>query len=72
MKILIIFLSVLSIALIVFNGTKLNFEALLEGESYTAVLTIVAALCALILLQILRVSKKIETNFRGQIISDNH
>ena len=31
-----------------------------EGESLTAMITILAALCAIILLQILRISKKIE------------
>ena len=61
MKLLSLILTVIAIALIVFNTTKLNFEALFEGESYTAVLTIIAALCAIILLQILRISKKIET-----------
>ena len=60
MKKLILILSILTLILVAFNATKLNFDALLEGESYTAVLTIIAGLCALILLQILRVSKKIE------------
>ena len=60
MKIFTLILSIIAIVLIIFNATKLNFEALLEGESYTAVLTIIAALCAVILLQILRMSKKIE------------
>ena len=50
----------MALGLAVFNATKLNFDALFEGESYTAVLTIIAALCAVILLQILRISKKIE------------
>ncbi|WP_111685025.1 hypothetical protein [Winogradskyella tangerina] len=61
MKIFIWILTILALALIVFNSTKLNFDALFEGESYTAILTIIAALCAIILLQILRLSKKIET-----------
>ncbi|WP_296314726.1 hypothetical protein [Winogradskyella sp. UBA3174] len=60
MKILILILTVLAISLIIFNATKLNFEALLQGESFTAVITIVAALCTITLLQILRISKKIE------------
>ena len=60
MKLFIPIASVIAIALIIFNATKLNFEALFEGESFTAVITIVAALCALVLLQILRISKKIE------------
>jgi uncharacterized integral membrane protein len=61
MKILTIILSVIAVALIIFNATKLNFDALFSGESYTAILTIIAAFCAIILLQVLRISKKIET-----------
>ena len=61
MKIFTLILSLVAIGLIIFNATKLNFEALLEGESFTAIITILASLCAIILLQILRVSKKIET-----------
>ena len=60
MKILTLVLSILAIGLVIFNATKLNFEGLFEGESFTAVVTIIAALCAILLLQILRVSKKIE------------
>jgi hypothetical protein len=60
MKIFTLILTFIAVALVAFNATKLNFEALLTGESYTAVLTIIAALCAIILLQILRISKKIE------------
>ncbi|WP_339751268.1 hypothetical protein [uncultured Winogradskyella sp.] len=60
MKIFTIALTIIAIALIIFNATKLNFEALFEDESYTAILTIIVALCAIILLQILRISKKIE------------
>ncbi len=61
MKIAITILSVIALALTFFNATKLDFNNLLEGESFTAVLTIVAALCAVLLLQILRLSKKIES-----------
>lgn len=61
MKIFTLILSLIAVGLIVFNATKLNFDALFEGESYTAIITIIAGLCALILLQILRLSKKIET-----------
>ena len=60
MKIFIPIASIIAIALIIFNATKLNFDALFEGESFTAVITIIATLCALVLLQILRISKKIE------------
>lgn len=61
MKIFIWILSAIAAGLIIFNATKLDFNALFEGESYTAVLAIIAGLCAIILLQILRISKKIET-----------
>lgn len=60
MKVFTLIASILAIGLIAFNATKLNFDALFKGESFAAVLTILAALCAIILLQILRVSKKID------------
>ncbi|GGW58675.1 hypothetical protein DFQ11_101945 [Winogradskyella epiphytica] len=60
MKIFTLILSIIAVALVIFNATKLNFDALFEGESHTAIITIVAACCALVLLQILRLSKKIE------------
>lgn len=60
MKIFTIILTVIAVALIIFNATMLNFDALFEGKSQAAVITIVAAMCAILLLQILRISKKIE------------
>ncbi len=60
MKIFNIIFTILAVGLIVFNATKLDFDALFQGESFTAVLTILGALCAIILVQVLRISKKIE------------
>ena len=60
MKIASIILSVVALGLIAFNVTKLNFSHLFEGESIVAMITIVLSLCAILLLQILRVSKRIE------------
>jgi len=60
MKILTIILSIVAIALIIYNATKVDLDTPFEGESISAIITIVAAICALLLLQILRVSKKIE------------
>lgn len=60
MKILSIVLTVIAIAIIGFNVTKLNFNHLFVGESMVALITIVLSLCAIILLQILRISKRIE------------
>lgn len=66
MKIFIWVLTIISVGLVIFNTTKLNFSALLTGESQTAVITIVSAFCAIFLLQILRISKKIETLSKKQ------
>lgn len=52
--------TIIAIALIIFNATKLNFDALFRSESATAAMTIIAALCVIVLLQIFRISKKIE------------
>ncbi len=60
MKILTIIISVLALALIVFNFTKVNFESPFEGESMIALITILAALCAIVMMLILRISKRIE------------
>ena len=60
MKIFTTILSVIAVGLIIYNATKLNFSALFEGESSIAMITILASLCAILLLQILRISKKIE------------
>jgi len=65
MRILITVLTTIAVLLIAFNATKLDFNNLFEGESFTAIITIVSALCAIILLQILRLSKKIEKLQKG-------
>lgn len=60
MKYLIIIFSIIAIALIAYNVTLIDFSAPFEGQSTVALITIFAALCAIVLLQILRISKKIE------------
>jgi hypothetical protein len=65
MKIFTTILSVIAVGLIIFNATQLNFEALFEGKSMIAIITILASLCAILLLQILRISKKIEAKKKG-------
>ncbi|TYB76065.1 hypothetical protein ES677_09810 [Bizionia gelidisalsuginis] len=64
MKIFTYILSAIAIALLIFNVTKLDFDSLFEGESVVALITIFASLCALALLQILRISKAIEKKSR--------
>lgn len=65
MKIFTLILNIIAVGLIIFNATKLNFEGLFQGESMIALITIIAALCAILLLQILRISKKIEAKSKG-------
>ena len=60
MKILTLIISILAFALIIFNFTKVDFNAPFEGESITALITILAGFCAIFLMLILRVSKRIE------------
>ncbi|HLV13541.1 MAG TPA: hypothetical protein VKY41_00030 [Xanthomarina sp.] len=60
MKIFKILLSLISVGLIIYNLTQVNFNAPFEGDSIIAFITILAAMCALVLLQILRISEKIE------------
>jgi uncharacterized integral membrane protein len=64
MKIFKILLSIIAIALIIYNFTKVDFNAPFEDDSLTAFITILASMCALILLQILRLSKKIEKHVK--------
>ncbi|WP_248724395.1 hypothetical protein [Seonamhaeicola sp. ML3] len=60
MKIASVVIIVLAVIMAIFNFTKIDFKAPLEGESMVAVITVVAALCAILLMAILRVSKRIE------------
>lgn len=53
-------LSVIALGLVIFNFTKVNFDAPFEGDSMIAVITIVASLCVILMMGILRVSKRIE------------
>ncbi|SEP71355.1 hypothetical protein SAMN05421824_0127 [Hyunsoonleella jejuensis] len=55
---------ILALGLGIFNATKLNFDALFEGESIVSLITIVSALCAIILMLILLTSKRIEEKLK--------
>lgn len=60
MKIFTIILSIIAIGLITFNVTKIDFDTPLEGESIVALIAILASLAVIVLLQVLRISKRIE------------
>lgn len=65
MKIFIYILMLLSLGLVVYNATMLDFGHLLEGESSIAAISVLAGLCSLLLLTILLVSKKIASKTKG-------
>ena len=66
MKIFTLVLSVIALGLIVFNFTQVNFDAPFEGDSIVAVITIVASLCVIMMMAILRTSKRIEQKVKGR------
>ncbi|KAB8151507.1 hypothetical protein EZY14_018470 [Kordia sp. TARA_039_SRF] len=51
---------IIAILLSIYSATKLDFDNLLEGESMVAVISIVAALCAILIILIYLTSKKIQ------------
>lgn len=59
MKIFTYILIAAAAALLTYNITKINFESPLQGDSSVALIGVVACLCAIVLLLILLVSKKI-------------
>lgn len=66
MKIASIIFHIIAITLIIFNITKVNFETPFEGESVIALITILASICVILLLQILRLSKRIENYIKNK------
>ncbi|EGV43784.1 hypothetical protein BZARG_1221 [Bizionia argentinensis JUB59] len=66
MKIFTLILSLIAIVLIGFNVTQIDFSAPFADKSMVAIITIIASLCALTLLQILMVSKKIQQKSKSK------
>lgn len=56
---------VLAIALSIYNATKLDFNNLLQGDSLVATISIVAAMCVIMILLIFLTSKKIEEKVKN-------
>jgi len=60
MKAFTYILSAVAAIFVVFNLTQIDFSSPFGDDSIVAVITVVAGLCAILLLTILRVSKSIE------------
>ena len=65
MKIFTNLLILIAIALIIFNVTLLDFDKPFEGNSMVALIGIVAAFCAVFILLIFKMSKKIEEKLKN-------
>lgn len=59
MKAFNIIFTILAVGLIIFNSTQVDFNNPFEGESVVALITVFTSLCAIALLQVLRLSKKV-------------
>lgn len=59
MKIFIYILIAFAIGLLIFNLTQVDFAAPFEGTSKIALISVLACACAVILLIILQISRKI-------------
>lgn len=66
MKVFTTILILIAVGLIIFNLTLLDFEKPLEGNSLVALIGIVASFCAVFILLIFRMSKKIEDQLKKQ------
>lgn len=66
MKIFTILIIIIGLALISFNITQVNFSAPFAGESLVALITIMASLCAVLIMLILLVSKRIEQKVKAR------
>lgn len=60
MKYFIYFIIIASAALGIFNATKINLNSPFEGESIVGLITVLASLCAIALMLILLVSRRID------------
>ncbi|MEM5566563.1 hypothetical protein WNY78_15680 [Psychroserpens sp. AS72] len=66
MKYFTIIVTIIAAGLIIYNSTMLDFNNLFEGQSIVALITIFASLCAIILLQVLRLSKRVDNKLKGR------
>jgi hypothetical protein len=66
MKIFTTILIAIALLLIAYNVTLIDFKKPLEGNSAVALIGIVAALCAVLILLIFKMSKKIEDKLKNQ------
>ncbi|MBQ4805467.1 hypothetical protein J8L88_21575 [Aquimarina sp. MMG015] len=65
MKYFIYALIVIAISLIIYNATVLDFSNILQGDSKTALISILGSACVVVLLTILLVSRAIQQKHKN-------
>ena len=65
MKIFTYILIIIAVSLIIFNITLIDFKHFNQGDSLVAIIGIVAAICAVLILLIFRMSKSIVEKTRS-------
>jgi uncharacterized integral membrane protein len=66
MKYFTILVTIVAAVLIIYNMTMLDFNNLFEGQSVVALITIFSSLCAIVILQVLRLSKQVDQKLKGR------
>jgi len=66
LKYFIYILIILATGLMIYNATHLDFENLLNKESKTALIGVLAPACVILLMLILLTSKKIQQKKKGK------
>ncbi|TGV01907.1 hypothetical protein [Flavivirga rizhaonensis] len=71
MKYLTIIISIIAFGLMIFNFTKVNLDAPFKDDSLIALITILASLCVILMMFILRISKRIEQKVKERNYNTN-
>ena len=66
MKIFISILILIAVGLVIFNLTMIDFNKPFEGNSSIALIGVVASFCAIFILLIFKLSKKIDDKLNNQ------
>jgi hypothetical protein len=66
MKIFTVIFTIIALGLVIFNISQIDWNAPLEGDNVVALITIFTSLCAIILLQILRLSKRVAQQLNAE------
>ncbi|TYA74462.1 hypothetical protein [Seonamhaeicola marinus] len=66
MKVASTIVIILASVMAIFNLTKIDYAAPFEKHSITAVITVLASLCAILLMLILKVSRRIDQKVKNR------